>query len=154
MFSVIETIRNATKNDIPRVVELLAKDTLGQQRETFTNPLPDCYYAAFALIDNDPNNYLLVMEINGEVIGTLQLTIIPNLTYRGSKRALIEGVRIDEAYRSQGLGEKFIAYAVNQSREEGCYLVELTTDKRRDRAMAFYKKLGFVASHEGFKLKF
>ena len=88
----------------------------------------------------------------GELVGSLQLTFIPSLTYQGGWRALIEAVRIDASLRSQGLGRRLFEWAIQRSRERRCHLVQLTTDKSRAEAKQFYERLGFVASHEGMKL--
>ncbi|GMQ46239.1 hypothetical protein VB10N_12380 [Vibrio sp. 10N] len=105
-----------------------------------------------AAIEQDPNNELWVVESESQVVGMLQLTFIPYLTHIGSWRCLIEGVRIAKKIRGQGLGEKMFVHAIGRARERGCNLVQLTSDKQRPDALRFYEKLGFVASHEGFKL--
>ena len=145
--------RVATREDVPAIVRLLADDALGSQRESDTSPLPDSYYAAFEAIDRDANNELVVAESSGIAVGVLQLTFIPSLTYRGSWRAQIEGVRIDRKFRSGGIGQKLISWAVERSEQRGCHLVQLTSDKSRPEAIYFYEKVGFVCSHEGLKLR-
>jgi GNAT superfamily N-acetyltransferase len=131
---------------------MLADDPLGAKREACATPLPDSYYAAFDAISRDPNNELLVAVHGGRLIGVLQLTFIPYLTYRGGWRALIEGVRVDGSMRSSGVGRKLIDRAIERARERGCHLVQLTSDKARPDAIRFYENIGFVASHEGLKL--
>lgn len=144
--------RLATRADLPDIVRMLADDALGSKREQYASPLPASYYSAFEAIDRDPNNELVVIELDGKVVGVLQLTYIPYLTYRGSWRALIEGVRIDASARSGGLGHKLFAWTIERARAKGCSLVQLTSDKARPDAIRFYASLGFVASHEGLKL--
>lgn len=146
------TIRRAIRSDVSDIVRMLADDALGVQRETYESPLPGSYYAAFEAISADPNNELVVACEGGRAIGVLQLTFIPYLTYRGSWRALIEGVRIDDSARSRGHGRKLFEWAIERARQKGCHLVQLTSDKSRADAIRFYESLGFVASHEGFKL--
>jgi GNAT superfamily N-acetyltransferase len=145
-------IRKAQYKDVSSIVALLANDPLGQQREMYQEPLPPSYYKAFSEIDSDKNNYLIVVEDGHKIIGTSQLTIITYLTYQGGKRAQIEGVRIDESYRGRGIGKLMIEWSIRKARELGCHLVQLTMDKQRFDTIEFYKKLGFVASHEGLKL--
>ena len=123
-----------------------------QQREDATSPVNKKYIEAFGRISRDPNNELIVADLDGKPVGMLQLTYIPYLTHVGSWRCLIEGVRIHANYRGQGLGEKMFAYAIEKARVKGCKLVQLTSDKQRPDAIRFYKKLGFVPTHEGFKL--
>ena len=132
----------------------MADDPLGATRECFENPLPVSYRKAFDLIDQDPNNELLVLENKRDgVLGVLQITYIPYLTYQGSWRALIEGVRIDKSKRGGGLGSMLVLGAIDRAKQNNCRLVQLTSDKARPEAIQFYEKLGFTASHEGLKLK-
>jgi GNAT superfamily N-acetyltransferase len=131
---------------------MLADDVLGATRERFETPLPASYLAAFAEIDADPNNELVVACLGDDVVGVLQLTFIPYLTHQGSRRVLIEGVRVARAHRGTGLGTRLFEWAIERARERGCRMVQLTTDKSRPDARRFYETLGFVASHEGMKL--
>ncbi|MDH3856564.1 MAG: GNAT family N-acetyltransferase [Gammaproteobacteria bacterium] len=145
--------RKATENDISYLVNLLADDDLGLQREDISMPLNQSYIDAFHSIDRDPNNELTVVESNAELVGMLQLTFIPYLTHTGSWRCLIEGVRIARNYRGKGLGSEFIRWAIKRARDKNCRIVQLTSDKQRPGALRFYESLGFQATHEGFKLK-
>lgn len=145
-------LRSATREDLADVVRLLADDALGAQREQYQSPLPEHYYAAFDAISADPNNELLVACLEGRVVGVLQLTYTPHLTYRGRWRATIEGVRVEASLRSSGAGRKMIEWVIDRARRRGCHLVQLTSDKSRPDAIRFYEGLGFVASHEGLKL--
>ncbi|MEU6384980.1 GNAT family N-acetyltransferase [Streptomyces bauhiniae] len=143
-------IRSATPDDIPAIVALLADDPLGAQRESPDDLTP--YLAAFERLDTDPNQHLVVAVRAGRVIGTLQLTIIPGLSRQGATRSLIEAVRIHADERGSGLGGELIQWAIDTSRRLGCQLVQLTSHKKRTDAHRFYERLGFTASHEGFKL--
>jgi len=145
--------RTAVRADLPDIVRMLADDVLGAEREEYVSPLPGRYYTAFEDIERDPNNELVVVELNGKIAGVLQLTYIPYLTYRGSWRALVEGVRIDPAVRSSGVGRRLFIWAIERARNKGCHLIQLTSDKARPDAIRFYESLGFVASHEGLKLR-
>jgi GNAT superfamily N-acetyltransferase len=147
------TFRRARLADLERVVQLLAVDPLGRERESFTTPLERGYLQAFASIDADPNNELVVVERGGVIIGVLQITFIPSITYRGSWRALIEGVRVAAEARSAGVGRHLILWAIDRARDRGCALVQLTSDKARPDAIRFYQSLGFSPSHEGMKLR-
>jgi ribosomal protein S18 acetylase RimI-like enzyme len=147
------SFREATMEDVPTIVGLLAADPLGAQREDASDPLPAAYAHAFEAIDSDPNQELIVATLQGRVVGVLQITFVPSLTYRGGWRAQIEGVRVGESVRSQGVGRSLIDHAITRAKERGCHLVQLTTDKRRPDAVAFYKSLGFTPSHEGMKLR-
>ncbi|MEM7185227.1 MAG: GNAT family N-acetyltransferase [Bacteroidota bacterium] len=149
------TFREATIEDLPIIVGMLADDPLGSQREDFKDPLPETYLKAFQNIEKDPNHLLMVVaNENEEVIGTLQLSFLPYLTYRGGIRAQIEAVRIHKNHRGKGLGSHLFEWAIEKAREKGAHVLQLTTDKQRPEALEFYQKLGFVASHEGMKLHF
>jgi GNAT superfamily N-acetyltransferase len=145
-------IRQARRSDVPAIVALLADDDIGAGRETVGEDVDAAYWNAFDAIDADPRNALVVAEVDGEVVGTMQLTFIPSLTRRGGERAEIEGVRVAAPRRGAGLGRRMIIWAVDEARARGCRLVQLTSDKRRTDAHRFYASLGFIASHEGMKL--
>ncbi|MFI1466893.1 GNAT family N-acetyltransferase [Streptomyces wuyuanensis] len=143
-------IRPASPSDVPAIVAMLADDPLGAQRESLDDPTP--YLAAFARLAEDPNQHLVVADRDGRTVGTLQLTIIPGLSRRGATRSIIEAVRIHADERGSGLGTQLIEWAVEESRRQGCRLVQLTSDVSRTDAHRFYERLGFEASHVGFKL--
>ena len=145
-------IRLAERSDVAAIVLLLADDMLGAKRECPTDPLPSSYYEAFAAIAADPSHELIVAELDGAVIGTLQLTVIPYLDFQGCRRGLIEAVRVAAEHRRHGIGADMLRYAIERARARGCHLVQLTTDKRRVDARRFYERLGFQATHEGMKL--
>lgn len=144
--------RKATSADLPSMVKMLANDPLGAKRENYQDPLPEAYAEAFKSINNDPNQELMVVEIDQKIAGTLQLTFIPYLTYQGGWRAQIEAVRIRSDLRGQGLGKRLFSWAIARAKQKGAHVLQLTTDKQRPEALAFYQGLGFVASHEGMKL--
>ncbi|BCM68099.1 MULTISPECIES: GNAT family N-acetyltransferase [Streptomyces] len=144
-------IRDATGDDLPAIVAMLADDPLGAQRESPDDLAP--YRSALERLAADPNQHLVVAVREGRVIGTLQLTIIPGLSHKGATRALIEGVRIHADERGSGLGSRLIEWAIDTARRLDCRMVQLTSDKTRTDAHRFYERLGFTASHEGFKLR-
>ena len=147
--------RKATKNDVPEIVEMIADDELGKARENFQIPLPTEYLNAFKKIDADQNQELIVVENeNSEIIGTLQLSFIQYLTYRGGIRAQIEAVRIRKDQRGLGIGKTMFKWAINRVKERNAHLLQLTTDKKRPKAIKFYEDLGFKATHKGMKMHF
>ena len=145
--------REAKESDLPTLIKLLADDQLGSERESASLPLDQAYIDAFQSITTDQNNELIVVENNHEIIGMLQITYIPYLSHMGAWRCLIEAVRVHKNYRGQGIGTSVFKWAIQQAREKGCFMVQLTSNKQRDSAIRFYKDLGFIASHEGFKLQ-
>ncbi|MFK7847647.1 MAG: N-acetyltransferase family protein [Rhodothermales bacterium] len=144
--------RDAVLEDLPFLVQTLADDPLGAQREQFETPLPAAYTEAFQTIHSDPNHRLILCEVDGIIAGFFQLSFLPNLTYIGSWRALIEGVRVAKTHRRQGIGRAMFEHAIALCKARKCILLQLTTDKKRPEAVAFYESLGFIASHEGMKL--
>lgn len=144
--------RAARSDDLPQLVHMLADDPLGARREVFSDPLARGYTEAFAAIEADPNNELIVAVMDGAPVGMLQITFIPCLTYQGGWRALIEGVRVASRARSHGVGAAMLQWAIERARSRRCVMVQLTTDREREDALRFYKRLGFVPSHHGMKL--
>ena len=146
------TFRTATLADLEAIVSLLADDALGARRETIASPPAACYVSAFQAIAADANQRLMVAADGAAIVGTLQLSFIPGIARRGAWRGQIEAVRIAASHRGAGLGQRLFEWAMDACRARGCQLLQLTTDKGRPDAHRFYEKLGFVASHEGYKL--
>ena len=145
------TFRKAQRTDLETIVALLASDLLGQAREDASTPLQAAYVSAFEAIDADPNQLLVVVTDADQVIGTLQLTFLPNISRLGAWRAQIEAVRIDPNCRSAGIGREMFLWAFEQARARGCQLIQLSCDHARKEAQRFYEGLGFEASHIGYK---
>ncbi|CAA9221196.1 MAG: hypothetical protein AVDCRST_MAG57-586 [uncultured Blastococcus sp.] len=148
-------LRRATTDDLPAVVALLADDVLGATRETAdrSGEVLEPYRRAFDLIDADPAHLLVVADAGAELAGMLQFSVLPGLAHRGALRGQIESVHVRQDLRGRGLGAALIGWAVAEAGRRGCGLVQLTSDKARTDAHRFYGRLGFVASHEGFKLR-
>ncbi|WP_327252109.1 GNAT family N-acetyltransferase [Streptomyces sp. NBC_01244] len=157
--------RTATRQDLPAVLALLAQDenpdaaaagtgdpTPEPVSEPISEPVSEAHERAFAAIEADPRNEMLVLEEDGHLVGCLQLTYIPGLGRGGRERALVEAVRIRADRRGGGLGARLMELAADRARERGCGLMQLTSNKRRTAAHRFYERLGYARSHEGFKL--
>jgi GNAT superfamily N-acetyltransferase len=147
-------IRTATINDLPAIIHLIADDFLGQKRERITDPISEDYVKAFRQIDADANNELIVAELDGDIVGTFQLTYTPSLSFHGGKRSTIESVRVDEKFRGRGIGEEMMIWAMQRAKGKGCVSMQLTSHNDRKDAHRFYEKLGFKRSHTGMKIRF
>jgi ribosomal protein S18 acetylase RimI-like enzyme len=145
--------RRATLADLPVLIGLLADDELGAGRELAAGDPAPCYVEAFHAISADPNQFLAVMTDGPQIVGMLQLSFIPGLSRQGAWRGQIESVRIAAGRRGERLGERMLAWAIDQCRARRCKLVQLTTDKSRADAHRFYDRLGFAPSHVGYKLQ-
>lgn len=146
------TIRRARVVDLPAIVALLADDELGRHREAPGSPMAHEYTDAFTEIEADPNQYLAVAVDGEAIVATLQLSFIPGLSRTGAWRGQIEGVRVASSHRNAGIGKKLFEWAIAECRSRGCRIVQLTSDKARTDAHRFYERLGFEATHEGYKL--
>jgi len=144
--------RRANRADLGAIVDMLVDDMIGKSREDGSRPLNAKYIAAFKAIEADRNQFLMVTEEAGEIVGCLQLSFIPGLSRLGVWRGQIESVRIKSSKRGGGLGHKMFDWAIAECRIKGCELVQLAMDKTRTDSLRFYESLGFKASHEGMKL--
>ena len=146
-------VRKVQLNDLPNILLLLADDDLGKNREKVGRRIHQDYIQAFDAINADPNQFLAAFENTKEIVGCLQLTFIPSLTRRGGLRGQIEGVRVSTRERGRGYGHQMLLWAIEHCRQQGCVLIQLSSDKSRKRAFHFYQNLGFTPSHEGFKMQ-
>jgi GNAT superfamily N-acetyltransferase len=145
--------REPKEHELLLLIEMFADDKLGAKREDVSTPINKQYISAFNQIQVDPNNEIIVAILNDKFIGMMQLTYIPSLGIIGSKRSIIGGVRVHSQYRGQGFGTKMIKWGIERSKNNGCRIVQVTSDKKRPEAIHFYKNLGFAATHEGLRLK-
>jgi GNAT superfamily N-acetyltransferase len=145
-------LRDAQRDEVPLVVAMLADDALGSTRDQVVDPLPGAYYAAFDTIAASRDNRLLIAELDGEVVGSLQITFIPGLAKVGATKMLVGQVRVVSPRRGTGIGGEIMAAVVALARARHCKSVELTSHRTRTDAHRFYARLGFVASHVGMTL--
>lgn len=146
--------RKAVAEDVPEIVAMLADDTLGKAREQLGVSSLKTYLTAFKEIAADANQELTVVSSEGQLVATFHLTFLQYLTHGGMRRCQVEAVRTRAPFRNAGIGKKVFEYIAQRARAKSCGMVQLTTDKQRPKAIAFYQSLGFVPSHEGMKLKF
>ena len=145
--------RRAVEADLYAIVKMLADDPLGVSREAPEEPLVNAYWDSFRAISADENQLLVVAVHRKTIVGTMQLCFLPGIARTGMWRGQIEAVRVLKKYRNTGLGRRMLYWGVERCKERGCGLVQLTTDKKRTKAHHFYSSIGFIASHEGYKLR-
>lgn len=142
-------LERAVEQDVPGIVALLTDDEIGAGRESVDL---DPYVEAFRDVDRDDAHLLVVVrDEDGVLVATMQLTLLPGLSRGGTRRLLIEAVRVASSTRGSGLGRALIGWAHAWGAARGATLAQLTSDKRRTDAHRFYASLGYTASHEGFK---
>jgi GNAT superfamily N-acetyltransferase len=146
-------IRKATLDDIGAVVDLSVNGKVSASSQNAEPDIPEHYLAAFEAISADTNNELIVAEMNGRIVGTMQLTFIPGISYRGGVRMHVESVVVSLEHRNHGIGTQLMEYAISKARQRGCCVVQLMTPKWRSKAHHFYQRLGFYLTHEGAKLE-
>lgn len=145
-------VREATRADRARVVELIHLGAVGGPVGPAPSAATPEYERAFAHFEASPDAMVMVAVVDGEVVGTFSLTILPNLSNGGRDVAQIESVHVAEAMRGRGVGEAMLRWAIAEAKARGCFRMQLSSNKERVDAHRFYRRLGFVASHEGMKL--
>ncbi len=143
-------IRTATESDIPRILELYLQLVLDPSEVEMVKPEPEFSQKAFREMSSLEGYYLLVAEVDGEVVGTAVLVILPGLAHGISHWGVVEFMVVDEAHRSQGIGRALMDHAAELAQEAGCYKIMLGSNKKRTDAHRFYRSAGYEATHEGF----
>ncbi len=142
---------DATEADLPVIVHMLADDRFGAGRERDVSPLPTSYLAGFRAMQAQGGRIILAVQ-DGAVVGCMQLNVIHGVSQQGQSRAQVEGVRVDSAMRGKGVGAAMMRHVMVEARAAGCAVLQLTTNRDRTEAQAFYARLGFTHSHAGMKI--
>jgi GNAT superfamily N-acetyltransferase len=143
--------RAATPADLPFIIALIVEDSVISTGDDPADAAHPDYVSALAEITADPGEEMIIVEKDGVPVGCFQLSYLPGLMRRGMKRGQIEVVHVAETHRNRGIGGEMMRWAVERCRENGCSMVQLTSNKKRLDAHRFYERLGFLKSHEGFK---
>jgi ribosomal protein S18 acetylase RimI-like enzyme len=144
--------RQARFDDLEAIVRVFMGDGEGGHGDAWNEETRPAYEEAMRRVLASEANTLFVAERGGEVIGTIQVTIIPGLVSRGRTRAKLESVHVRPEWRGRGVGEAMVRAALAFAKARGAGIVELSSNKKRVAAHRFYERLGFARSHEGFKL--
>jgi len=151
----VAIVRAATEEDIPRILELYGELVITtSEAESSKVTSEGDYQRIFADIRDHSGHELLVAEEQGEVVGSVVLLIVPNLSHGALPWAVVENLVVDQRYQGKGFGRLLMEYVVVRAKEAGCYKIGLSSDKRRREAHRFYSSLGFKASAHGFRLYF
>jgi GNAT superfamily N-acetyltransferase len=145
------TIRPATGADIAAIVVLMADDVLGRAREDVSPAAFRAYAEAFERVEAQPGNQVWVAERGGATVATMQTVLIPGLSHQGATRLEIEALIVGAPHRGQGIGAALVAFALEEARRNGARIVQLTSSAGRAEARRFYERMGFTATHTGFK---
>ena len=146
--------RAATPADLPFIIALIVEDSVISTGDDPADAAHPDYVDALAEITNDRNQEMIIVEEDGLPVGCFQLSYLPGLMRRGQKRGQIEVVHVAQTHRNRGIGGEMMRWAIERCRENGCSMVQLTSNKKRGDAHRFYERLGFLKSHEGFKYYF
>lgn len=133
------------------IVELYRGDEIMKPWEG--EPTAAVYDEAYEEMAGNPSQLLLVAEEEGRVIGTVQVTYVRHLMLSGVRIGIVEAMFVSPKAAGKGVGTALIDAVKEEALKHGCGMLELTSNKLRERAHAFYEKQGFRRTHEGFKLR-
>ena len=154
-FDKMAEIRLAKESDIPRILELYHELTMITTKvEQGLSTSWDDYRKVFTEISSNPRRALLVAEYDGDVVGTVALYIIPNLSHGATPYALVENLVVNHKYRRRGIGKKLMEYTIARAKQERCHRIELCSSKGRKEAHRLYRSVDFEASAYGFRIWF
>lgn len=98
--------------------------------------------------------HVLVCELDGRLVATCTLVVIPNLASGARAYGVIEHVVTLPAHRGQGYGRMVLKQALDLAWALGCYKVMLLSGAQRHEAHKLYESLGFDGDVErGFVVK-
>ncbi|KUP98298.1 GNAT family N-acetyltransferase [Thermobifida cellulosilytica] len=144
-------IRAAVRSDLGAILRLLRDLGEAAPTQSGTVRMSSATVRAWTRIENDPERTVLVAERRGQIIGTLDLIVIANLTHDAQPWAVVDNMVVDAAYRRTGIGRALLEEAVNRAVQAGCYKIEMLAHESQSIAREFCLAMGFSASAEGFR---
>lgn len=158
-------VRQASAEDLPAVLEVLAQNQVGVPDQASPGPQVPSRRERVSwermAATPDLTVYLAVQHLtDGEgaahehPVGTAAMVLMPHLTYDCHPSAFIEAVVVAYAHRRRGVARSLVQQALDDARAASCRKVQLLSHKRHadDGAHELYQRLGFTAEAEGFRL--
>ncbi len=133
-------IRTAEQKDLETILELYHDLTEDPDDKI---SLPEAV-ERFEKIKTYPDYKLYIAEYNDEIAGTFAVLIMDNLAHRGEPSSIVEDVVIRNDLQGKGIGGEMMKYAMEISKQRGCYKMVLSSHLRRENAHRFYESLGFI----------
>ncbi len=144
------SIREADEADLSSILDLYAQPTVDNGERLGIDEARKIYTRILSY----PRYRLYAATLNGAVVGTFALLIMDNLGHLGAPSAIIEAVAVNPASHRQGIGTRMMEYALEKSREAGCYKATLSADVKRKGAHRFYESLPFKRHGYSFQVVF
>lgn len=101
----------------------------------------------------DNNMHILVAEVDGIAVSTVQMAIIENLTHNLRPFAVIENVVTHFEHRNKGYASALLNAATEIARKRDCYKLFLETGSNKESTLNFYKNNGFSIDEKHSCLK-
>ena len=131
-------IRIARKSDLKQLLELYTQ-LHNNTMPTFDVALEDLW----SDILNDKNHHIIIGLVDGQVVSSCVLVIVPNLTQSQRPYALVENVITHEAYRSNGYATLVLDFARDIAVRKNCYKMMLLTGSKQESTFRLYEKAGY-----------
>ena len=131
-------IRMVNKNDLPALQELYLN-----LYDTEVVPITS---EAMQLWDNilkDPDYHILIGEESGQIVSSVTLVIIKNLTLQMKPNAIIENIVTLPPYRNKGYARLLLNKAIEMAKEKNCYSIMFVSGSKNDENLKFYINSGF-----------
>lgn len=109
-------------------------------------PMPsitDRILAVWEHIMKDENHHVIAGFVDGAMVSSCVINIIPNLTHEQRPYAVIENVITDQNERARGYASAILNYAREIADREHCYKIMLMTGSSKDSTLRFYEKAGY-----------
>ena len=136
--------RDADQADLPFIIGLIDGDPVSAARDAQTGADAANQLAGLRAITADPNHRFLVAELDGQPVGSFQLSFIPGVSRRGTWRGQIESVRVSPEMRGQGIGRALIEAVYARADAAGAPSVYWLTQDFNETARKLYDRIGTV----------
>jgi len=145
------TIEKARPEHLREIVTIINAGATSVRKDREFDDWQDYRPAFDALVAAPECDIYVALTGNGEVVGTFQIHFLNGLAFKGRPRVELESVHVREDRRGTGVGRLMMDHAEALARDAGACMIQLTSNREREGAHHFYRRLGFEQSHLGYK---
>jgi len=140
-------VRLAREDDKERIIDLMVRaKRLNEEFDPLLSLSGNIVDTVESYVDESlksPNSMLMVVELEGKLVGVLKADIVDRVFYEPRLEGVIRELYILPEFRRKGVAKTLVSQASKALRERGAGLITAEFPSHHKIAVDFYTKMGF-----------